>query len=54
MIRQPIVILVGHIDNGKSSILEKIKGISITKSEAGGITQSIKSYNVSIETIKRI
>ncbi len=54
MIRQPIVILVGHIDHGKSSILEKIRGISITKAEAGGITQSIKSYNVAIEIIKKI
>ncbi len=46
MIRQPIVVLVGHIDHGKSSILERIKGISITKGEAGGITQSLKSYPI--------
>ncbi len=54
MIRQPIVVLVGHIDHGKSSILERIKGISITKSEAGGITQSIKSYKVSLKNIESI
>lgn len=54
MIRQPIVILVGHIDHGKSSILERIKGISITKGEAGGITQCIKCYAVSLATIKKI
>lgn len=54
MIRQPIVILVGHIDHGKSSILEKIKGISITKGEAGGITQCIKCYTVPLETIKKV
>ena len=45
MIRQPIVVIAGHIDHGKSSILERVKGISITKGESGGITQSIKSYN---------
>lgn len=54
MIRQPIVVLVGHIDHGKSSILEKIRGISITKAEPGGITQTIKSYNVALSTIKNI
>lgn len=54
MIRQPIVILVGHIDHGKSSILERIKGISITKGEAGGITQSIKSYTVPLSTVIKI
>ena len=54
MIRQPIVILVGHIDHGKSSILEKIKGVSITKSEAGGITQSIRSYTIPLSTIKKL
>ena len=54
MIRQPIVSLLGNIDSGKSSIIEKIKGISITKAEAGGITQSISSFNVPISTIKSI
>lgn len=53
-IRQPIITLMGHIDHGKSSILEKIRGISILKHEAGGITQTIKSYNVSLESIKKI
>jgi translation initiation factor 5B len=52
MIRQPIVIIAGHVDHGKSSILEKIKGISITKSEQGGITQTIKSYNIPINAIE--
>src|SRR3989344_4336076 len=54
MIRQPIVVLVGHIDHGKSSLLEKIRGISITKAEPGGITQTIKSYKVDLQTIKNI
>ncbi len=46
MMRQPIVVLVGHIDHGKSSILEHIKNVSITKKEAGGITQSLHSYTI--------
>src|SRR3989344_9506601 len=53
MIRQPIVVIVGHIDHGKSSILERIKGISITKGEAGGITQSLKSYNVPFSALDK-
>ncbi len=52
MIRQPIVLIMGHVDHGKSSILERIKGISITGKEAGGITQTIKSYNIPIKGIK--
>ncbi len=53
MIRQPIVVLVGHIDHGKSSILERIKGISITKGEAGGITQSLKSYPIPFNAVEK-
>ena len=53
MIRQPIVVIAGHIDHGKSSILERVKGISITKCEFGGITQSIKSYNIPIKSIEK-
>lgn len=54
MIRQPIVSLLGNIDSGKSSIIEKVKGISITKGEAGGITQAISSFNIPISTIKEV
>src|SRR3989344_540051 len=53
MIRQPIVVFVGHIDHGKSSILERIKGISITKGEAGGITQTLKSYNIPFPALEK-
>jgi translation initiation factor 5B len=51
-IRQPIVVFMGHIDHGKSSILERVRGISITKNEPGLITQSIRSYNIPLEVIK--
>ena len=53
-IRQPIVLLCGHVDHGKSSILEKIREISITKHEAGGITQTLKSYNLPLKQINKI
>src|SRR3989344_5104047 len=53
MIRQPIVVFVGHIDHGKSSILERIKGISITKGESGGITQSLKSYPIPFNAVEK-
>ncbi|MEK6940410.1 MAG: translation initiation factor IF-2 [Nanoarchaeota archaeon] len=54
MIRQPVVAFVGHVDHGKSSILEFIKEVPITKKEAGGITQAIKAYTVPFEKIKKI
>ena len=46
--RQPIIALVGHVDHGKSSILEKIKGISITAHEPGLITQKITAYSIAM------
>ena len=42
------------MDHGKSSILERIKGISILPKEAGKITQTIKAYTVSLDDIKEI
>jgi translation initiation factor 5B len=54
MIRQPVVAIVGHIDHGKSSILERFKHVAITKQEAGGITQTIKSYSLPMDAIKKV
>lgn len=47
--KQPVVVLVGHIDHGKSSILQKIKDFKITDKEVGGITQHIGAYEVEHE-----
>lgn len=44
--RPPVVVVLGHVDHGKSSILEAIKDLKITEKEAGGITQHIGAYEI--------
>jgi translation initiation factor IF-2 len=44
--RPPVVVVLGHVDHGKSSLLEAIKDFRITKRESGGITQHIAAYEV--------
>ena len=45
-LRPPIVVVLGHIDHGKSSLLEAIRDFKITAKESGGITQHIGAYQV--------
>jgi len=53
-IRSPTCVFVGHVDHGKSSILDRIRGTSVVKYEAGGITQKISCDKVSLENIKKL
>jgi len=53
-IRSLICTTLGHVDHGKSSILDKIRNTSIVKSEAGAITQAIGASIVPLEVIKKI
>ncbi|MGA2417915.1 MAG: translation initiation factor IF-2 [Candidatus Staskawiczbacteria bacterium] len=45
--RPPVVVVLGHVDHGKSSLLEAIRDFKITSKESGGITQHIGAYEVS-------
>src|SRR6185436_1906478 len=44
--RQPVVVVLGHVDHGKSSLLEAIRDFKITAKESGGITQHTGAYEV--------
>jgi translation initiation factor 5B len=54
MIRSPIIVTVGHVDHGKTTLLDKIRGSAVTKLEPGMLSQHVGASYIPIDTVKGI